>query len=113
MALREITIDGQPILVEVADLSVENAVTHETLATRGGGRFEYTDATDKISDMKDRLDHLVKALTAPVQNAFKGAGADEWSLEISIGFKGETGLPFIASGEANAALKVSAKWKKA
>jgi hypothetical protein len=109
MALREILIDGQPILVEVADLEVEG----QTAATRGGGRFQYTDATDKIGDMKDRLDHLVQVLATPVQNALKGAGADEWTVEISIGFKGETGLPFIASGEANAALKVSAKWKKA
>lgn len=105
MALREITINGQPILVEVADLQVEGETA--------GGRFEDTDATDRIGDMKDRLDALVQALTAPVQAAFKTAGAAEWTLEISIGFTGTTGVPFIASGEANAAVKVTATWKKA
>ena len=29
-----------------------------------------------------------------------------------MGFKGETGLPFIARGEANGAVKVTAKWTK-
>jgi hypothetical protein len=29
-------------------------------------------------------------------------------MEISIGFKAETGIPFLATGEANAAVKVSA-----
>jgi hypothetical protein len=40
VALREILIDGQPILIEVADLTVEN----ETVATRGVGCFEYIDS---------------------------------------------------------------------
>lgn len=106
MALREITVNGQPILVEVADLTVENQP-----ATSAGDRFEYTSATDRIGDMKDRIDPIVKALAAPVQAAFQAAGAAEWTMEISIGFKGETGIPFLAAGEANAAVKVSATWK--
>jgi hypothetical protein len=105
MALREISINDEPILIEVTDLQIEGQPD--------SGRFEFTDATKKIGDMKERLDQMIKGLTAPVQDALRGAGADEWTLEISIGFKGGTGLPFIASGEANAALKVSAKWKKA
>jgi hypothetical protein len=33
-------------------------------------------------------------------------------MEITLGFKGETGVPFVAKGEANAAVKVIAKWSR-
>lgn len=104
MALREITIYNQKILVEVADLEIEGQPT--------GDGFEDTSLFDDLGDIKDRLSPLLEIITAPVAAAFKTAGAAEWSLEISIGFKGGTGVPFLASGEANAALKVTAKWSK-
>lgn len=102
MALREILIDGQPILVEVADLEVEGQST--------GLRRENTDATGEAGDLTERIDHLLQTLTAPVKAACKAAGAAEWTLEISLGFAGKAALPFVASGEANAAVKVIAKW---
>jgi hypothetical protein len=106
MALREIKVGGQTILVEVIDLTVEGQTPG------AGGRFEDTSATDKLGDMGGRVSDLLKAMTTPVQAALKAAAADEWTLEVCLGFKGETGVPFIASGEANAAVKVTAKWKK-
>ncbi|WP_295432716.1 CU044_2847 family protein [uncultured Thiodictyon sp.] len=105
MALREITINGQTILVEVADLKVEGQ--------SADNRREPTAASAEGGDMTDRIDHLLKALTAPVQAACQAAGAAEWSLRINIGFGGKAALPFIASGEANAAVRVTAKWKPA
>jgi len=104
MALKEITVDGEVILVEVTDLPVEGG------AVRGsGGRFEYTAAG---GDMGKYISGLVQAMTKPVQRAIDGAGASEWTLELNLGFKGETGLPFIAKGEAEGAVKVTAKWNK-
>lgn len=104
MALKEIKVDGQPILVEVTDLPVEAGA-----GGKGGGDFEYTAAP---ADMGERVSGLVGVLTAPIQRALAGAQAAEWTLEVSMGFKGETGLPFIARGEANGAVKVTAKWTK-
>ncbi len=113
MALREILVNGKPLLVEVSPLEQEgggNAVP----AARARGRHEYTDARGERSggehDLADRIRDLVAVVTAPVQAAFEGSGAAEWTLEVNVGFKGETGLPFVAKGEANAAVKVSAKW---
>lgn len=107
MALREITLGDQAILVEVADLEVEGQ------APGGAGEgFEYTSLSGEVGDVKDRIYQLVKTLAAPIREALKDAAADEWSLKVCLGFKGQTGLPFIASGEANAAVKVTAKWKK-
>jgi hypothetical protein len=107
MALREITLGGKKILVEVADLPVEG----KPLAPEGE-RFENTSVPARVGDLADHIENLVAVLTAPVQAAFKGSKAEEWALEVNFGFKGETGLPFVAKGEANAAVKVTAKWKK-
>jgi hypothetical protein len=100
MAIKPITVDGRTILVEVAELSEE-----------GASGFEYT-SRDEETDMGDRIRDLVGVLTLPVQAAFRGSGAEEWAIEVSLGFSGETGLPFIAKAETNASVKVSAKWKK-
>ena len=62
--------------------------------------------------MGERIRGLVGVLTAPIQQALEGAKAAEWTLEVTMGLKGETGLPFIAKGEANGAVKVTAKWTK-
>lgn len=104
MALREITIDNQKIWVEVADLEIEGQPA--------GNRRENTSRAQQLGDMRGRLDQVLQVVTAPVQAALRTAGAAEWSIEISIGFEGGVGVPFLASGEANAALKVTAKWTK-
>lgn len=102
MTLKNIMVGGKAVLVEVAELEVEGG------ATDAG--FEYTAFSG--GDVAERIRDLVGVLTAPVRAAFEGSGAEEWSLEVNFGFKGETGVPFIAKGEANAAVKVTAKWKK-
>jgi hypothetical protein len=48
-----------------------------------------------------------------VHDSLKDNAPDEWGVELSIGFKGTTNpIPVIVSGEANAAIKVNAKWVK-
>ena len=102
MELKEIILNGKEVLVEVAELDVRNVTRY-----RGG---ESVDSGGQ--DLAKHIEDLVATLSSPVQAAFKGSGAEEWSMEVNVGFKGETGLPFIAKGEANAAVKVMAKWKK-
>lgn len=102
MGLKGVMVGGKAVLVEVTELEVEGGAV--------GTDYEYTALSG--GDIADRIRDLVGVLTAPVRAAFEGAGAEEWSLEVNLGFKGETGVPFIAKGEANAAVKVTAKWKK-
>jgi hypothetical protein len=43
----------------------------------------------------------------------KAANPDEWSVEMNIGFKGKaTPIPYIASGELDGGIKITATWKK-
>lgn len=102
MALKEIKLNGKAVLVEVAELDARGVGRD-----RGG---ELAGSGDQ--DLAQRIEDLVATLSSPVQRAFRGSGAEEWSMEVNFGFKGETGLPFIAKGEANAAVKVTAKWMK-
>lgn len=104
MPLKTIALNGQSILVEVADLKAEGQIPGPS-----ADGFENTSLAD---DMKDRLDPILRALAAPVQAVMQAAGAAEWSIEINVGFEGEAGIPFLANGKANAAAKVSATWKK-
>ena len=100
MAVKQITVNGKEVFVEVANLAEEKP-----------DGFEYTNR-EHDRDMGDRIRDLVGVLTMPVQAAFEGSGAEEWAIEVNLGFNGETGLPFVAKAETNASVKISAKWKK-
>ena len=105
MALKEVSLGGKAILLEVVDLEVEEA-------SEGDPDFENTSVREKVGDLADSIRDLVEVVTAPARAAFEGSQAEEWAIELNIGFKGETGWPFVAKGEANAAVKITAKWKK-
>jgi hypothetical protein len=110
MPLKEIKIDNETVLVEVSDLSVERQGAGRGAAS-GAERFEYTDAGDD-ADMAGRIRGLLGVLARPVQQTLKTAGAAEWTMEVNFGFKGESGVPFVAKGEVNGAVKVIAKWTR-
>lgn len=116
MALKAIEVDGETILVEVTDLELERALEPGAGQSGGDGRWEPTAKTPGGAaddpDMGRRISALVGVLSAPVQRSLARAGAAEWTMEITLGFKGETGVPFVAKGEANAAVKVTARWGK-
>lgn len=105
MTLRQVTLGGKTILVEIADLPVEGGAGPSE-------RFENTSVREKVGDLADSIRDLVEVVTAPARAAFAGSQPEEWAIELNIGFKGESGLPFVAKGEANAAVKITAKWKK-
>lgn len=55
----------------------------------------------------------IRNMAESVYASLKAANADEWSVEMNIGFKGKaTPIPFIASGELEGGVKVTATWKK-
>jgi hypothetical protein len=105
MALKEVSLGGKTILVEVAELPVEGKAGQ-------ADRFENTAMREKVGDLANSIRDLVEVVTAPARAGFEGSQAEEWAIELNIGFKGQTGLPFVAKGEANAAVKITAKWKK-
>ncbi len=52
----------------------------------------------------------LSALVGPIHEALKDLAPEEASVEIGLGLKGTVGI-FVASSEANASVKISAKWK--
>jgi predicted TIM-barrel enzyme len=101
--LERYEIDGNEFWVEVVDVDRTSvrALTEKT----GIGLEVETAALQKID-----LATTLKAIVSPVRVALAAAGAEEVSVELSIGLKGEVGA-FIAKSEGSASLKVTAKWK--
>lgn len=61
----------------------------------------------------DILKDSIGELTDAVSSAMRDKGPQEWSLAFSVGFKGKLSpIPVILSSEGNAALKITATWRK-
>ena len=68
---------------------------------------------DKIRDVNEILRQSLSSIFETVAESVKEKQPDEWGVEVNIGFKGKTNpIPVILSGEANASIKVHAKWTK-
>lgn len=68
--------------------------------------------TDAFISMK-LFQENVRNMAESVERSLQGLNADEWSVELSIGFTGKvTPIPYIASGELEGGIKVTATWKK-
>ena len=69
--------------------------------------------TSKVKDTAYYLKSTISTLAEDMAHALDKAAPSEWSLEFSIGFKGTaSAIPVLVSSEANAALKLTLKWKK-
>ena len=75
---------------------------------------EFTSAlTEKAIDTMRTLKNTLQSTIGSVHEGIKKHSPNEWTLELSIGFKGKTNpIPVIVSGETDVALKVTAKWVK-
>lgn len=121
MAVQTIMIGGQSVLVEVVDEEAGDclptgAAPLVATSTRGDGqrdqvRFENVSLASDALEAARRMESTLRAVVEPIQRAGKGLGVTEWTVELSFGFKGSAGIPFVVNGEANGAVKVSAKWK--
>lgn len=63
---------------------------------------------DKVASVGETLDAVVSS----VEQSIDKLSPDEWSIELNLGFAGEKRIPYIAKGEMNGSIKVTAKWKK-
>lgn len=99
--------NGETIYVEVSEIGGDIKAAGKT-----DDGFEDTSATDELINAGEKVRSTISALAATVQQALTKANPAEWSLEINIGFKGKAGIPFVTEGEANGAVKVTAKWKR-
>ena len=116
MPTKPFIIAGRSILIEYQDIDAsDNVVTSRpgVQVTRGGIKGVEVARDIELADLAQELEPTVEAILRPVAAALSRVSADEWGVELSIGFKGSAGIPFLASGEANGSVKVSAKWKKA
>ncbi len=105
--LQPIDVNGTVIWVEVADTPVVRPLA-------AGGKFAETSAQDAAGsvvaavgtvDIAKTLDTLV----TPIHQGLAKLAPDEVTIELAIGIKGEVGV-FVASSEANASVKITAKW---
>ena len=115
MALVPMEINGTPIWVEVADADTSartgpTSATGYTSTQRGGSSTGVGAGLEKLTNVD--MAGTLKALLGPVRAALDTLGPEEVSVELSLGLKGEVGV-FVAKSEGNAALKITAKWKKA
>lgn len=111
--LQQLVIDGQTIWVEV-DSTVRPA--HVSRQSQDAGRTVTTStsgaalATLVTALSQADITQTLAALITPVHAALAQVRPEEVSVELSLGFKGEVGI-FVAKSEANAAIKITAKWK--
>jgi hypothetical protein len=101
MQYAEIVIGGVVVLVEVEQLPSGQATS----------RFEGTSAASTVAPLKESLEKLVQGSAGSAMEAMKLLRPDEIAIELSVGFKAEGNVPFLARGESNANIKISAKWK--
>lgn len=110
-SIQQFEIDGQKVWVEVADVSVSNpSPGRERFANTSAGSSPAS-AVAKAVEKAD-ISATLKTVVGSVQHAMAALKPDEINVELTLGFKADVGV-FIASGEANAQVKVSAKWKPA
>ena len=95
--------DGSDITIEVTPTNKSPDLPADAILTSTS-----SDMVETFERMKDNISQI----TEQVKEALSAHQPEEWGVEFNIGFKAKGGIPVIASGEANAALKVTAKWKK-
>jgi hypothetical protein len=115
--IRPVKFGNDIVYIEVADATPgqpEPPVAGSAQPHDGPPQRDYevslVSAAGDLIDSAERVRTTVRTFLAPVAEAAKQAGPKEWTVELSIGFKGAAGIPFLASGEANAGIKVTAKW---
>lgn len=105
-SLQQIEIGGRTIWVEVTDIQSQgNKSTHLGFAnTANPGPAAAVEVLAKV-DIVETL----QALVSPVHDALKALAPKEATVELTLGFTVKGNL-FVAAGEGNAGLKVTAKW---
>ena len=104
---------GKIIYIEITEAQLDRQPAPQTASGQKlPDDMEYTALTDKVIVAADAVRDTIAALAETVHQGLVALEPDEWKLELNLGFKGKTGLPFVAEGEANGAVKVCATWKR-
>jgi len=112
--IKQFKIDGKdyPLCIETEDGDIDFSVEKSgEYRDAPGGSTLVTSSTD-IAENMVMLKDTISVVALQVKEAFIEHKPDEWAVEFNIGFKGKAGIPFVASGEASSALKITAKWHK-
>lgn len=111
MAIKQIRLAGQTILVEVTEAMDGDADEVKTDKNeRGGLPATNVSRAETLGDVAAQIESTLHGLLTPIAQALAKAEPKEWAVELSLGFKGGAGIPFVVNGEANGAVKVTAKW---
>jgi hypothetical protein len=100
--LQRVMLADKAIWIEVADSAVTDSRYQATTAK---------EPADKAAEWARSVDlaPTLSGVVEPVREALKGLAPGEVTIEFSVGFKGEVGF-FLAKGETNGTLKITAKW---
>lgn len=102
------------IYIEVTEGDIPPAISENPPNFALPEGAELTGFKDRAVDTLKSLRANIIAVASEVNAAFAASAPEEWSVEVNIGFKGKVNpVPVIVSGEAEASLKVVAKWKRA
>jgi hypothetical protein len=114
MSSQLILIDGVKLLVEVDDAPNDELLTTTLTDEKPVQGREPTSAgsREKLQDCGESLRNVLRAVVNPIQDVLEKLPPDEWTLELSLGFKGEAGIPCLTRGEANGSIRLSIKWKE-
>ena len=104
--IKPLTLDnGTRILVEVEEAHLPN----DTESGDIGSRLD-----DAMMLLRDSISGMAQSVCESLaEGSSEGTVPEEWTMEISIGFKGEDRpIPVIVTGAATGSVKVTAKWKR-
>lgn len=106
--LQRLNINGEQIWVEVEELTTDVPAQKKITNTSNSASDAVKNASQQLvgADISPTLSSILR----PVQQALVSYGLIEATIELALGIKGEVGF-FLAKGEGNASLKITAKWK--
>ncbi len=114
--IRELQMpNGKRVFVEVELTDVDMDISSNSSEQTGDlppGAEPVGIIDDALIGMKLFQENIAN-MAETVYDSLKGLEPDECSVEMNIGFKGKgTAIPFIAGGEMQGGIKVTATWKK-
>lgn len=111
MGVKEIAIDGHHSIYVSADDDIDVTIEHIDSAKNLPGGAEPVGASC-LEDASEILQDQIQGLAALGAKLRELATPDELQLETSLTFAGRAGIPILASGEAEAGLKLTLKWSR-
>ena len=102
------------IFIETTDVRLDRPISRDrsALPDAPAGSVPIGTASERIEDALGAMRKTIGLVANHVKDALNDHGPDEWSVEFSVGFSSEGGVPFVAKGGGSAAISVRAQWRK-